>query len=331
MPITALDAHVGGAAVRLVTSGLPQLDATTMAGRRRRLDELAGDLLLGLTREPRGHAGMVGVVLTEPDRAEADAGMLFFTGAGPRPLSGHAAMAASALALDHHLVAPRVEGRVTLDTEAGEALVEVVSRGREGEVRRVRFLGPPASVLRGNVRLTAARRGLRADLAWSGSEAVAIVEGEALGVPLSTSHTLDLRRAALEVLGALAETVVLTAPGSSGSAQVSACVLVGPATDPGADVRSVLVRDDGTVARSPSASGTAAVAVVLAAMGVLAPGGTSRHESLSGASWTAQIASAGVEPDGATAVAITGDVYPIGVHTFLFAEGDPLPYGVRWA
>jgi proline racemase len=331
MPITALDAHVGGAAVRLVTSGLPPLDATTMAARRRRLDELAGDLLLGLTREPRGHAGMVGVVLTEPDRAEADAGMLFFTGAGPRPLSGHAAMAASALALDHRLIAPRVEGRVTLDTEGGDAVVEVVSRGREEEVRRVRFLGPPASVLRGNVRLTAARRGLKADLAWSGSEVVAIVEGEALGVPLSTTHTLELRRAALEVLGTLDETVVLAAPGSPGPAQVSACVLVGPASDPGADVRSVLVRSDGTVARSPSASGTAAVAVVLAAMGVLAPGGTSRHESLSGASWSAEIVPAGVESDGETTVAITGDVYPIGVHTFLFAEGDPLPYGVRWA
>ena len=78
-----------------------------MAERRLSFENTAGDVSLLLTREPRGHAGVVGVVLTEADRPDADAGMLFFTGAGSRPLSGHAAMAAAALALNHGLVTPR--------------------------------------------------------------------------------------------------------------------------------------------------------------------------------------------------------------------------------
>jgi proline racemase len=329
MAITTLDAHVGGAAVRLVTAGLPRIEGTSMAERRTSFDIVAGDLGLCLTSEPRGHAGMVGVALTEPDRVEADAGMLFFTGAGPRRLSGHAAIAAAALALDHRLITPRVADVVRLDTEAGAVTVQVVGRP-DGRVRRLRYAGPPAAVLRGNVRATAARRGIRADLAWSGSEIVAIVEGEALGVPLAASHTLELRRAALDVIATLDEMLLLTPPGATDPAPVSACALVGPAADPHADVRAVLVRADGTVARSPSASGTAAVAVVLAAMGLVAPGAVSRHESLSGTSWTAEAAPHGGGPADPRGVAIVADVHPTGTHELVVERGDPLPRGVRW-
>jgi proline racemase len=330
MGIATLDAHIGGAAVRLVTSGLPRIEGASMAERRSSFELVAGDLALCLTSEPRGHAGMVGVVLTEPDRADADAGMLFFTGAGPRRLSGHAAMAAVALALDHRLMTPRVDGVVRLDSEAGAVAVHVVGRDAGGRVRRLRYEGPPAAVLRGNVRATAARRGIRADLAWSGSEVVAIVEGEALGVPLSASHTLELRQAALELITTLDETLLLTPPGTTDPAPVTACALVGPAGDPNADVRSVLVRSDGTVSRSASASGTAAVAVVLAAMGLVAPGAASRHESLSGTSWTAEVEPQAGAPGDAQSVAIAADVYSTGTHEFVIASGDPLPRGVRW-
>lgn len=331
MGLTTLDAHVGGAAVRLVSAGLPRIEGASMAERRSSFDLVAGDLALCLVSEPRGHAGMVGVVLTEPDRADADAGMLFFTGAGPRRLSGHAAMAAVALALDHRLMTPRVDGVVRLDSEAGAVAVHVVGRDADGRVRRLRYEGPPAAVLRGNVRATAARRGIRADLAWSGSEVVAIVEGEALGVPLSVSHTPELRRTGLEVIATLGETLLVTPPGATDPAPVSACALVGPAGDPHADVRSVLVRSDGTVARSASASGTAAVAVVLAAMGLVAPGATSRHESLSGTSWTAEVAPHAGDSAGPRTVAIVADVFPTGTHEFVIASGDPLPRGVLWA
>ena len=260
-----------------------------MAERRLSFENVASDVSLLLTREPRGHAGVVGVVLTEADRPDADAGMLFFTGAGIRPLSGHAAMAAAALALNHGLVTPRLPDLLEIDSESGAVSVVVAGRDSQRRVRAVRFEGPPAAVLRGNVRVTTSRRTVRVDVAWSGSEVVAIVEGEAAGVPLSSSHTLELRRRALELIATLDEMLTLTPPGHSTAVPVTACAFVGPATDLNADVRSVLVRNDGTVGRSPSASGTASVSVVLAAMGLLSPGAVCRHESLSGTSWTAEV------------------------------------------
>jgi len=330
MCVTTLDAHVGGAAVRLVTAGLPHIDGASMTERRLSFEHVAGDISLRLTREPRGHAGLVGVVFTEGHRADADAGVLFFTGAGTRSLSGHAAMAAAALALNHGLITPRTPDVLRIDSESGPAVVRVAARDARQRVRAVRFEGPPAAVLRGNVRVTTSRRTLRVDVAWSGSEVVAIVEGEAAGVPLSSSHALELRRTALDLITTLDAMLTLTPPGQNDAVPISACALVGPASDLQADVRSVLVRSDGSVSRSPSASGTAAVSVVLAAMGVLAPGAVCRHESLSGTSWTAEAMPCADDPAALTTVAITAEVHATGSHEFVLEPEDTLTRGVQW-
>lgn len=329
MRVRTLDAHVGGAAVRLVVAGLPAVDGETMAERQASFEARAAGLALGLTREPRGHAGLVGVALTLPERPDADAGMLFFTGAGPRRLSGHAAMAAAALALDHGIITPRRPGAIEVDTDAGPIALRVIARTAEGRVRAVRYEGPPASVLRGGVRVTTSRRTVGLDLAWSGSEVVAIVEGEGAGVPLSAAHTLDLRQRAQELLAALEGAVSVTPPGHSTPSPATAVAFVGPPASEQAFVRTVMVRADGTIARSASASATAAVSVVLAAMGLLPPGAASRHESLSGTSWIAEVTPAGAS-DGLATVAISGEVFETGALDLVFDRSDPMTQGALW-
>ncbi len=324
MRVTTLEADVAGAAVRLVTSGVSSAAGTTMVERQQSFEADTSAVTLQLTREPCGHAGMVGVVLTEPERAEAEAGLLFFTGAGMRDHSGHAAMGAIVLARTHGLL---TSGRVetALDTVGGPCLVTLLPPG-ERSGTRVRYQGPPAAVVRGNQRVTVRGRVLRFDVAWSGTEVVAIVEGESAGVPLSATHTLELRRTAREILEVLGGMVPAVASGEREGASPEACVFVGPATGPDADLRAVMVRGDGSVSRSPSASGTSAVAVVLAAMGLVPPGAAARLESLSGTSWTAE-----VTPDGERSrVAITAEVIETGACQWHVDVGDPLTRGVVW-
>jgi len=297
-----------------------------MDERQQSFEVRASTIASRLTREPCGHAGMVGVVLTESERTDADAGLLFFTGAGPRGHSGHAAMGAIVLARAHGLLTS-ARAQTVLDTPAGSCLVELLRAGN-GSAARVRYEGPPATVVRGNQRVTVrGGRTLRLDLAWSGTEMVAIVEGESAGVPLSATHTLELRRAAREILDVLEGMVAPVPPGQIEGVAPGACVFVGPSSSTEADVRAVTVRADGSVSRSPSASGTAAVAVVLAAMGLLAPGIPSRHESLSGTSWTAEVTSAG----DLSRVAITADVHQTGACAWHLEASDPLTRGVTWA
>ena len=199
--------------------------------------------------------------------------MLFFTGAGARPLSGHAAMAAAALALNHGLVTPRTPDLLQIDSESGA--VSVARRrarrptarpgravrgaaGRGVAWQRARH-DEPAHRARG--RRVVGKRGRR-DRRRRSRRRAAIVEPHAGASTSGARAHHDARRDA----DADAARVTATA------VPVTACAFVGPATDLNADVRSVLVRSDGSVGRSPSVSGTAAVSVVLAAMGLLAAG-----------------------------------------------------------
>ena len=297
-----------------------------MSERRSSFEARASTIADALSREPRGHSGVVGVVLTEPDRAEADCGMLFFTGEGMRPLSGHAAMAAGAVAVVHGLLAPRVPGRVEVDTEAGALRLDV--SGGSAWPRRARLTSPPACAVRGAARVTTARRALNCDIAWSGSELVAVVDGESAGVPLSAAHTLELSRAGRELLDAIAHTMRLTHPVSGSRGEVTGCVFVGPPSDDRADVRAVMVREDGSVSRTASASASSALAVVLAAMGTSSPGRPTRHENLAGVSW--DVALAEEVEEARWRVAIASDVYLTGEHEFVLDPSDPMVRGVAW-
>jgi proline racemase len=327
MHVSTLDAHVAGGAVRLLTRGMPTLDGLTMAERRMSFERRASPIAEALSREPRGHAGVAGVVLTEPEREDADCGMVFFTGAGCRPVSGHAAMGAVALSTSAGILTPRRLGRVEVDTEAGPLVVEY----HPGDVARsgtFRVTGAPARVVRGGARVTTGRRTLAIDIAWSGSELVAVVDAEGAAVPLSVGHTLELRRTAIEVLDAIAGTTRVTVPGSERPGRVTGCVFVGPPSDERAAVRAVMVRDDGEVTRTASASGSAALGAVLAAMGMASSGTRTRIENLAGLSWTVEVGTP--LPDEAWPMTIEAQVHATGTHTFVLDPSDPLLCGVLW-
>jgi proline racemase len=327
MHVSTLDAHVAGGAIRLVTSGLPTLEGLTIAERRLSFEERAGRTGNALSREPRGHSGLVGVVLTEPERTDADCGMVFFTGLGCRPQSGHAAMGAAALAIEAGILDPRQPGRVEIDTEAGPLVVRY-DTSESAWPRTLSVSGAVAQVVRGAVRVTTGRRTLAIDIAWSGSEVVAVVDGESAGVPLSVRHTVELERGAREVLDAVEDVIRVTVPGSDVTRPVTGCVFVGPPSDERADVRAVMVRDDGSVSRTASASASAALGSVLAAMGVASAGSRTRVENLAGLSWTVELGTP--SPDGGWPVTIHGEAHAIGRHVFALGHSDPMLQGAVW-
>ena len=116
MRITTVDGHVAGGAVRLVTGGLPTVTGDSVAARAEALAGASGSVLQSLAREPRGHAGTVVAVFVEPERPEADAGLVFLRGRGRVDFEGHGLIGATALALDAKLLQPRRPGRVLVDT-----------------------------------------------------------------------------------------------------------------------------------------------------------------------------------------------------------------------
>src|SRR3546814_2295258 len=68
--LCVVDMHTAGEPVRIIEQGYPELTGATILARRRdardRFDHLRRMTML----EPRGHAGMYGVIPTAPSRSE---------------------------------------------------------------------------------------------------------------------------------------------------------------------------------------------------------------------------------------------------------------------
>ena len=330
MRITTVDGHVAGGAVRLVTGGLPTVTGDSLAARAEALAGASGSLLQSLAREPRGHAGTVVAVLVEPERPEADAGLVFLRGDGRVDFEGHALIGATALALEAMLLQPRRPGRVLVDTMAGPIEASISDPLAAGALRRLAYTGPPVRVLRANQPVAIARRTVHADIVWTASGTVAIVDAEAAGAPLVAARALELGRVGADVLRHLAEAVRVADPESGRRAAIESAVFIGAAPESGADVRSASVASDGVVSRSPDARATCAIAAVLTAMGMLAPGQRLVHQGLLGATLDATIVSQGdAEGRPLVEIEVEAETWPTGEHAFCFEPGDPLRDGIE--
>jgi trans-L-3-hydroxyproline dehydratase len=70
--LSTVEMHTGGEPTRIVVDGWPRFAGKTLLDKRREAKARFDHLRRGLMLEPRGHDGMYGALLVEPDHPEAD-------------------------------------------------------------------------------------------------------------------------------------------------------------------------------------------------------------------------------------------------------------------
>jgi proline racemase len=171
-------------------------------------------------------------------------------------------------------------------------------------------------------------RELRVDVAYGGLF-YAIVDTEAIGIPLAASRLPELRRLGVDIRASLQNSGV-THPADPSLADVAGVVFTGAPHDPEAHLRNVTVFGAGAVNRWPSGTGTSAVMSVLDAMGLLPGDETFVHESLIGSLCRGRIARrTQVGEIAAIVPQIEGSAWITGEHTLYVDEDDPLREGFR--
>lgn len=317
--VTTIDAHVGGAPLRLVVGGVPVAEGATFAERARWLARHADPLRRLVMHEPRGHRAMVGAMLVDPGPG-ADAGLVFMDGDGWIPLCGHGVIAAMTVAVERGLFSPpaadgllRSSARARVETLAATLEVEWECRPQPAKgVASVTYRGPSASVVASSLALALGSRTLRADVVDFGGRLV-VVDGEASGVALDILAEADLVRAARRVGEAYEATPLARATGVA----LDGVVFVGPPRGDDADVRCGVIHDGVGLDRGPSGGATGALCALLDAMGAVAEGYVVTVEGPTGSRLRASVAQR-VSVDGAPAIvpAITGTATITGDHVF---------------
>jgi len=291
----------------------------------RRLDHYR----LALMREPRGHRDLWGAMLTDAASEDGHAGVLFMHGSGWPALNLQALMAVAALAVGEGLLRGDIS-TWRFDTVAGRVTADVdVSHGSgPAQGAQVRVTGVPAFVWEAGVPVVVQERTVRADLAFGGVFH-AVVDAEAVGIPLRPDRLDDLRRMGVAIAAEVSALRRVQHPQHEHLAGVAGTVFTGPATGD-AHLRSVAVGSDGQVDRTASGTATAAVMAVLTEMGLLLDDQPFVQESLLGLTLTGRVAGLQrMEERTAVIPVIEGEAWMTGMHTFVLDADDPLRSGFQ--
>jgi proline racemase len=348
LTLKTIDAHAAGEPLRLIVDGFPSPRGKTMLEKRAWVSRNADHLRRALMLEPRGHADMYGAILTEPVTPGSHAGVLFMHNEGYSTMCGHGVIAVTTIALERGLIMPGQDGRAVIyDSPAGTIRArarwggEAGGAGRAGRagvagqttvaarVESVSFINVPSFVLHGGLNVKLASRQIRVDVAFGGAF-YAIVDSEAVGLPIDAAHLPELRRVGMEIKDAIESVHDIAHPLERGLQGIYGTIFTGPPSDESADLRNVTVFADAEVDRSPCGTGTAAVMAVVDAMGLLSDTKPFVHESLIGTRFTGRVSARTIVGDlEAIVPEIEGSAWITGEHTFLVDDDDPLKNGFR--
>ena len=326
-----IDAHTAGEPLRLVTSGWPAPEGRTMLERRAWARRNQDHLRRALMFEPRGHADMYGALLTEPERPDSHAGVLFMHNEGFSTMCGHGIIAVVTIALERGLIAPGGDGLdVVLDAPAGQIRAHATrAPDNPGRISAVSFVNVASFVLASGVPVRIGARTVPVDVAFGGAF-YAVVDAEAAGVPVMPERLTELRHVGMSIKHAVESQLTVVHPAEPGLTGIYGTIFTGPATVPGADLRNVTVFAEAEVDRSPCGTGTCAVLAILDAMGLVSATRPFVHESIIGTTFSARVADRTRIGDyDAIVPELTGEAWITGEHTFLVDRQDPLRRGFR--
>jgi trans-L-3-hydroxyproline dehydratase len=328
--IRAVDMHTAGEPVRIVESGYPELIGATILEKRRHARAEFDHLRTMLMMEPRGHAGMYGVIPTAPCAADADIAVLFTHQEGYSTMCGHATIAIGRWAIDSGQVAMR-DGRATFKLEAPCGMIDVeVSQTADGDISTVfESVESFASHLDQELEIDGLGK-VRFDIAYGGAY-YAILPSSRIGLPFMETPIDTLVEAGVRITDAVRAALSISHPGDPDLGFLYGTILtddVALGADDDHPSYNLCIFAEGQVDRSPTGSGVIARIALAAARGDMKVGQSREIRGVSGEGFVGALASSVDSPIGRLSrVRVGGRAFYSARSTFCVEERDPFASG----
>lgn len=326
--LKVVDMHTAGEPVRIVEAGYPELVGATILEKRRdaltRLDHLRRTLML----EPRGHAGMYGVIPTAPCRPDADLAVLFTHQEGYSTMCGHATVAIGRWAVESGRVA-MTDGRAVFGLEAPCGLVKVEVTARPDGPPEVAFESVESFANRLDAEVEVPGFGrVRFDIAYGGAF-YAILPATRLGLSLMVTPLAALVQAGVAVTAAVRAAIPIRHPQEPDLNFLYGTLLTDDApVGAGRPSYNLCIFAEGQIDRSPTGSGVTARLALAAARGEMAVGQGCEIRGVSGQGFLGTLASTTPSPSGPVSrVRVAGQAFYSGRAEFIAEAADPFADG----
>lgn len=340
-----LDLHVAGEPFRLITEKYENIPGKTMEEKRIFAGKNLTGLRVKLLMEPRGHRDMYGGLLTPPVNPGSDFGVLFMNGEGWSTMCGHGVLALTRAALELGLVNVK-EGRNAVVIDTPSATIQAFGDVEQGKVKRVGFQNDISFVCCDRKNIVLQREmTVQVSIAYGGAF-MAFADAAELGVSLQNTPAAELIKTAVAVRDAVegqasSRMVHPLDPEKNGKKNGFCMILTeGPELPENAVTaageglteagqareirfRSFTVFGDGFYDRSPTGTGSCALAALMYERGLLKPGMRMVNRGITDIPFTVTVEPEnwGIRPE------LTGQAWITGKGVLIFEEDDPLQGG----
>lgn len=330
MIVSTVEMHTGGEPTRIIVDGWPRFAGKTLLEKRREARERFDHLRRGLMLEPRGHDGMYGALLVEPDHPEADLAVLFMHNEGFSTMCGHATIALARWAVESGRVTtrepenPRSETIVRLQCPCGLVTARVADDGT------VRFESVPAfAYALDRIAPTRTWGPVVVDIAYGGAF-YAFLAADSIGLDLRASSMRTIVDAGEEITRAASQAIAVEHPDEPDLAFLYGTILTdGGDGANGRPSRNVCIFAGRQIDRSPTGSGVTARMALQSARREARPGEQRLFESCTGSTFSGRIVHDAPSVSGRKSVVVEvgGRAHQTGEARFRFAGDDPLRDG----
>lgn len=324
--LTYDDLHTAGEPVRIVTGGYPVLAGATILDKRREALGRHDHLRRAMMWEPRGHAGMYGVIPVASSLPGAAFGVLFTHHEGYSTMCGHATVALAKWAIETGRV-PAGEPETRFAFEAPCGLIRVRAAVLNGVVSHASFESVPSFVFAQGMRIVVPNSGLvTCDIAYGGAF-YAILPASALGLAYGATPLPRLVDAAAALTDAIRASVPVSHPDQPDLGFLYGTIITDGAAPP-EESANLCIFAESQIDRSPTGSGVTARMALDHAKGLVKPGQMRRFRSITGGIFTGSVASTTrLGPHEAVTVEVGGQAHWMGRGEFIIEEGDRLGHG----
>jgi len=324
--IVTIDSHTQGEPTRLLISGVAKLPGSTMKAKRDYFESRYDHVRMLLTREPRGHRGIMAAVVTEPVSPAGKFGLFYMDARRYPYLCGHATIGAVASLIEAGaLDTDDGDTLITVDTPSGP--LDAHTRIQDGRVESVAIDMVPSFVFDTGRELEIAGFGKASvDLVCVGGF-FAMVSAWSIGIGLVPENSHRLISLGMAVIEAANRALRVYHPERPevNTVDVTEFYDEDPQTGTG---KSVVIYGESNMDRSPCGTGTTARMTLLHHRGELDTGEVFKNAGPLGTVFEGRIVkTTSIGKFDGIVGQVRGNAQITGYHQFVVDANDPFPEG----
>jgi proline racemase len=322
-----IDSHTAGEPTRLIVGGVKPLPGKTLKEKRFHFMENLDHVRLQLTREPRGHRGMLAALLTEPTSQAADFGLIYMDTRRYPYLCGHATIGAVTTLIDLGVLKVRGHNTaVVVDTPSGP--MEAIAHIKDGTVESVAIQMVPSFVYKTNEVLNVPDWGdILVDTVCVGGF-FAMVSVDQIGLDLVLENTPRLTELGMTIIEMANKQLEVRHPTRPEVTTVDVAEFYDPSAHTKGLGKNMVIYGEAHMDRSPCGTGTAAKMTLLHHRGHMDLNQPFRNFSPLESIFDARIVEETRIGDKAgVIVEVQGSAHITGIHEFIVDPRDPFQKG----